>query len=179
MNKFRTAGVFLGMKQLLLVGLAAGIFSAGIAAGEKPPIVILGVPQGATTTKVGGTYVTRTPDGKVFRTSELGGGWVTRGPSGETWRTTTLGSTAITRGPDGQTIRTTQLGSSYVSTGSDGSRTTTSPLGSTWISRSNTGETLRTSPLGSSCVTRPSVISRSSTTGPVLVLPRGGCAKEK
>jgi len=145
--------------------------------GQKPaaPIVIPVTATGpSTTTKLGNSYITRSPGGQSFTTSQLGSSTVTRDSQGNTWTTSKVGNSYVTRGSNGQQQTTTKLGNSFVTRDSKtGSTLTTSPLGNTFQTRSNSGSSWSTSQLGSSLITRSGQTSekRDGKAAQVIVIP--------
>lgn len=125
--------------------------------GQKPaaPLVIPVTATGqSTTSKLGNSYITRSPGGQSFTTSQLGSSTVTRDSKGNTWTTSKIGNSYVTRGPNGQQQTTSKLGNSFVTRDTTtGSTLTTSPLGNSFQTRSNSGSSWSTSRLGSSLIT--------------------------
>jgi hypothetical protein len=145
-------------------------------AKPQSPIVIPVTGAGqSTTTKLGNSYVTRSPGGQSFTTSQLGSSTITRDSKGNTWTTTKVGNSFVTRGPGGQQQTTTKLGNSFVTRDSKtGSTFTTSPLGNSLQTRGPGGSIYSTTPLGNSLVTRGTSTKKDEgkATG-VIVVPRG------
>ena len=145
--------------------------------GQKPaaPLVIPVTATGqSTTTKLGNSYITRSPGGQSFTTSQLGSSTVTRNSQGNTWTTSKIGNSYVTRGPNGQQQTTSKLGNSFVTRDTKtGSSLTTSPLGNTFQTRSNSGSSWSTSRLGSSLITRSSATSdkKDGKATQVIVIP--------
>jgi hypothetical protein len=142
---------------------------------EAPLVIPLTGSGQSTTTKLGNSYITRSPGGQAFTTSQLGSSLVTRDSKGNTWTTSKVGNCFVTRGPGGQQQTTTRLGNSFVTRDSKtGSTLTTSPLGNTLQTRGNSGSSWSTSPLGSSLVTRGSSNAAEKEDGKamrVVVIP--------
>ena len=145
--------------------------------GQKAaaPLVIPVTATGqSTTTKLGNSYITRSPGGQSFTTSQLASSTVTRDSQGNTWTTSKIGNSYVTRGPNGQQQTTSKLGNSFVTRDTKtGSSLTTSPLGNTFQTRSNSGSSWSTSRLGSSLITRSGATSdkKDGKATQVIVIP--------